>query len=759
MRLGCWCPGFSLHRWSSSFSLFWKALAAERSPVSPQGFTPTVGVQASLACSAQLSRRSVLSCRLKASLQLLLLATSLHAEPIVTGFERFHNGEPTREGGALLYNELGCANCHGGDTGLPARQGPVLADMKSRANAAWIAEFLTDPQSAKPGTMMPALFDGLPAKEKAAQIQAVTHYLMSLKPVGKPVKPKAARHANAERGSARFHQVGCVACHAPTPDFHPAHGAPKPEEFTSRPVPLPDLKKKYSLLTLAAFLENPDAVRPDGRMPHLGLNAEDAMDIACHLMDYRPSDPREAPGLPTLKLNADLAKQGAEIVAKLNCASCHSLTAEDKPVTVALQKSEGGCLSAKPATGRPHYDLSDRQRASLITFLSGKDQPAFTTAQQTHLTLQALNCYACHGRDGIGGPDVARDRYFVGDEGIADAGRLAPPLTGIGQKLRADWLESVFLGEGRVRPYLQTKMPKYPAHAKTLTALLKKTDQKELPKLHPEGDLAAGQKLTGILGGMNCITCHVWGDKPSLGIQALDISQLDKRLTPEWFRDYMLNPQGYRPGTLMPPLWPGGQTMLKDVLDGDTEKQLAAIWEFIKKGDSLPEGYPAHVANAFELIPQDRPILQRAFLNHVGSQAILAGFPGGIHIAYDGDKGRPALAWRGRFFDAYSTWFVRAAPFEDPLEKEVFAWPQGSENDAPGYRGYRLDKAGNPTFLTRVDGVEVEEAYRVEEGKLHRTVTWAPGQKEPAWTHPEGLEVTESAAKANHQRHFVYSWK
>ncbi len=689
----------------------------------------------------------------------LLLAASLHAEPLVTGFERFHIGEPSREAGALLYNELGCVNCHGGGAGLPARQGPVLGDIKSRVNADWISEFLASPQAAKPGTMMPDLFAGLPDNDKAAQVEAVTQYLMSLKPVGKPVKPKSARHANAERGSARYHQVGCVACHAPTPDFHPAHGAPKPEEFTSRPVPFPDLKKKYSLFTLAAFLENPEQVRPDGRMPHLGLNADDAMDIACHLFDYRPSDPRDAPGLAEFKVNHASAQKGAEIAAKLNCSSCHQLTSADKPVQVKLETGTGGCLTGTSAAGRPHYDLSESQRAALIAYLADDKKPALTPAQQTHLTLQALNCYACHDRDGVGGPDVARNRYFVGDEGIADAGRLAPPLTGIGQKLRADWLESVFHGEGRVRPYLQTRMPKYPAHAKALTALLKKTDKKELPKLHPEGDLAAGRKLTGILGGMNCITCHVWGDKPSLGIQALDISQLNKRLTPEWFRDYLLNPAAYRPGTLMPPLWPGGQSMLKDVLNGDTERQIAALWAYIAKGEDLPEGYPAHVANAFELIPQDRPIIQRTFLNHVGPYAILAGFPGGVNIAYDGKRGRPALVWRGRFFDAYSTWFVRAAPFENPLEKEIFAWPEVSESEADGFRGYKLDKAGNPTFLTRVEGVDVEDSYRVDEGGLHRTVSWADGQKEPSWTHPEGLQLTESEASAKNQRHFVYSWK
>lgn len=688
---------------------------------------------------------------------ILFLAGSLNAEPLVASFERFHQASPSVEGGALLYSELGCANCHGGGTALPKREGPVLAAIKGRANADWVAHFLADPQASKSGTMMPSMFAGLSEAERAKQVDEVTHYLMSLKPIGKPAKAKSARHSNAERGSALFHENGCVACHAPRPDFHSPAGTPKPDEFESPPVPLPDLKAKYSMDSLHAFLEAPQSVRPDGRMPHFQLEAQDAMDLACYLVDFQSSDPRTAAPLPSFKTDPTKSKRGQELTSAMNCAACHRLTEKDAQAAVQLPptvEAISGCLSPEPKSGRPHYALSDEQRRSLELFVKSRETK-FPEATLAQLTLHAFNCLACHQRDGIGGPDAARNRFFIGDEGIADAGRLPPPLTGIGQKLKPGWMEKVFQGEGRVRPYVKTKMPAYPQHAAVFTMLFQTVDAKpDLPEL-AHGDIQAGRKLLGIQGGVNCITCHVWGDHPSLGIQALDISSLNERLQPTWFRNYLLDPAAYRPGTLMPPLWPGGESMVKDVLGGNADKQIASIWEFISKGEGLPLGYPEVLPGAFELKPTDRPILQRTFMTGVGPLAILVGFPGGVNLAYDGLRGRPAKMWRGRFFDAYSTWFVRAAPFEDPLGEDVMDWPSGSDAEPQmEFGGYRLDKAGNPTFLLRVDGAEIEDHYEADDGMLKRTIRGKWG----GFTHPVGALVEEKSGEAG-VRTFVYSWK
>ncbi len=681
---------------------------------------------------------------------LALLVALVQAEPLVTGFDRFHAAKPSAEGGRVLFNELGCANCHGGETALPARRGPELTGVTQRVNADWLRKFLSSPTAAHEGTAMPQLLQ----KE---DVEPVVNYLATLKPKT-TVKPKVLRHVNTALGKELFHKIGCVACHAPGKDFTPPDGAPKAEEFTHRSVAFPNLAEKDVLSSLAEFIRDPLEARVDGRMPRIAMDEQDSVDIAGWLLNYEGSDGQVAPKIPALTADKTLADRGRTIVAAQRCAACHELPKDVTAKPVPLTKTDGGCLAEAVAQGVPRYALSAPQRDSLVIFLKQRNEPA-TPQQVAALTLESLNCLACHDRDGLGGPDAARKAYFQGDHNLGDTGRYPPPLTGVGRKLQPEWLAKVLTGEFRVRPYLQAKMPVYGTATATLGELLAKADAKK-ETLLPGGDDTAGRKLMGTLGGLGCITCHRWGDKPSLGVQGLDLSNLGQRIQPGWLAEYLVNPAAYRAATLMPSFWPGGTAANRDILGGDTAKQIASIYSFAKSANGEPEGFPVTANGAFELIPKDRPIVQRTFMEGVGTHAILVGFPSGVSLAYDGKNARPALAWKGKFFDAYNTWFSRFAPFEKPLGEAVVKWPVPSASTSDvRFDGYRLDAQGVPSFLLSVGGVRVEERIVGTENGLRRTISAdAAVLKNFPVAHPEGLTVTEESA-ASGKRSFNYSWK
>ncbi len=681
---------------------------------------------------------------------ILLAAAALGAEPLVTGFERFHAAIPTAEGGRLLYNELGCVNCHGGETGLPAMRGPALASVSQRVRSEWLRKFMADPAAAHLGAVMPQVL----AKGDTPTLVAIEHYLVALKPKSATKAAAKIMHVNGGRGGELFNTLGCVACHAPGQGFVPPDGAPKAADFTHRSIGFADLKTKYSLESLSAYIFEPLKVRTDGRMPKIAMEKQDAVDIAGYLLEFQGSDGRLDVAIDQVALDVKRVAAGRKAVITARCAACHDLPKDVAAAPVALKKTEGGCLDAEHTKG-PRYALSGAQRAALKLFLAKKDEAA-SPKVAADLTLQALNCVACHERDGQGGPDAGRKPYFQGDHNLGDTGRYPPPLTGIGGKLRPEWLAKVLAGENRVRPYLQVKMPQYGAATADLAKLLGIADARAALKFEG-GDDTAGRKLMGTQGGAGCITCHRWGDRPSLGIQGPDLSNIAARLQESWLREYLINPSAYRPGTLMPSFWPAGKSFNPAILGGDTDKQIASIFKFIESANGEPEGFPQNRNGEYEIVPKDRPVVQRTFVEGVGVRALLVGFPTGVHLAYDGEHGGPALMWNGRFFDAYTTWFSRFPIFEKPPSEKILAWPKSSDGR---FLGYRLDAQGNPTFLYEQYGVKLEETFEGIEHGLRRTITWAPTPDfSPALTHPEGMSVDVKESSKQGRRVYIYLLK
>ena len=121
---------------------------------------------------------------------------------------------------------------------------------------------------------MPKMFAGLPEKERAENIEALVHYLSA---TGTLKQERPDRKAATE-GKDLYHKVGCVACHGSRDSLGNV------EKTLPTSVPLGDLRGKYSVSSLAAFLQNPHSVRPSGRMPALLLQAKEANAVANFLL-------------------------------------------------------------------------------------------------------------------------------------------------------------------------------------------------------------------------------------------------------------------------------------------------------------------------------------------------------------------------------------------------------------------------------------------------------------------------------------------
>jgi len=639
--------------------------------------------------------------------------------------------------GELLLGELACAACHTPERPITERttprRAPRLHDVGLRLRPQWVRRFLMDPQSAKPGTTMPAPLPGDDEKAKARVVDDLVHYLAGRRRRGRQTRKGVV--GDPQRGRVLYHEVGCVACHDPAATYEPD---PQGADVERPKVSLPSVSlggpwSKYLDGELARFLRDPLDARPSGRMPRMELDTREAADIAGYLRSRHPPRPEEAFTVDTAK-----ASRGLAAYQRLGCVRCHgdgdqrttARRASGLPSFEALVTHvDKGCLAETPGPGSPNYSLDDRQRQALRAALRDLSLHSSASSPRDRVTrmMARFNCHACHVRGGRGGPEPGRDRYFrpAVEADLGEEGRLAPRLDEIGRKLKPAWLRRVLAGEGAMRPYLATRMPDFGIdNVERLVGDLAAADMRRGDKPYEViGRNRYGRRLVG-MDGLRCVECHHLAGHSSLGVPAIDLADVGERLQPRWFREYLLDPASKSPGTRMPAMWPGGESLFRTILGGNTSQQLDAIYVYLSEARQtrLPVGMEKK--GAFELVPMTRPILLRTFMKDVGARAIAVGYPAGVHAAFDAGRARMALLWRGRFLDAEGTWDDRFAPFETPLAAAVRALPPGSAlarlatgrtawpQDSIGeYDGYRLEKNGAPVFLWRaVDGaVSIEE--------------------------------------------------
>lgn len=605
---------------------------------------------------------------------------------------------------------------------------------------------------------MPDLLAALPERARQTNAEALARFLRSLD----PVTTASAKVGDADKGRALFHSVGCVACHAPRPDFTQTAAGEMvaAADVKSQSVSLQHLPEKYTSAGLAEFLQHPEKARPFGRMPGMSLSAAEAADLAAYLL------PAAKPTAAAQKSDQRMESIGRKLFASVGCASCHSVAwrgdlVESELVAPPLGELAGkigGCLSADPVHRTPQYRLDDFQRRALMSALLNLNHTSrVAPVDFNHRRMVRLNCHACHQRKRVGGPEPARLKYFVSSgTDLGDEGRVPPTLTGVGRKLREDAMVEIIQGRFPARPYMTTRMPSFPAevaHAFASGFAKADHDPKELPTPRDGEENQVGRNMWGreLVGtaGLSCITCHELGGHKSLGIPAIDLAISPKRLRPEWFRDYLLDPAKFRPGTRMPAFWPDGKPMLKGH-GSKTERQIDSIWVYLNEIDQsrLPEGMEKK--GDFLVTPTDRPVVFRTFMEAAGMHAIAVGFPERVHAAFDARAPRWALAWTGRFLDAEGTWDTRAAPPATPAGTNVVnLQPLTPSYDRVAFLGYTARRDYPPQLDYSINGVEINDSVRPVAAKaqrLERTITRV-GPGEPVWIEvASGKKVAAIAA-------------
>jgi len=695
-----------------------------------------------------------------------------YTSPFVPGFDRFarHQDIEQHIGGRLLITELSCTSCHKVKSdSLQPKLGPRLDGVGNRLRSDWLQKFLAAPMIVKPGTTMPDVLVGLKDDEKKHAIDALVAFLSGQQAPFPEIRASGANpvphefwlKGSPERGKQLYHQIGCVACHKPGEDHAGSIGKKsdldklleqlEPEEIEElglaaaarpvRSVPHGDLAAKYTHKSLTFFLLNPELARPSGRMPNLKLMPVEAADISAYLLREVSSESKQRSVPEVLRLQ--LQEEGRQRFAELNCASCHKINGE-KPARHAKRLAEldldaqRSCFGA-PQEGLPNFKLGKAQIESIRTALSRLAKSLDNAKVNVDFQMLQLNCYACHERDKRGGVGRNRQSFFetVGHVDLGDEGRIPPPLTGVGRKLKKPWLSKVFSGTGNVRPHMIARMPAFPKPAtEALPDMLVAADGPDQPsEADVFGDQSEIAEAGRLLLNIGCVQCHPMRGESLLGVVGIDLEGIPARVAPEWFREFLRDPAQLKHRTRMPTFFPNGKSPASSILDGNVDRQIAAMWTYLKDIEKHP--LPKKIAEArsqsFELIPKDRPILLRTFMKHAGTHAIAVGFPEKVHFAFDAESVRLSQTWRGKFLDAHGTWFDRFTPPAVPLGKDSIDMPIGAplallENERQrwpkdsGYAflGFRLDLRGVPTFLYRFKHFKVEECVEPKGGGLIR---------------------------------------
>lgn len=682
------------------------------------------------------------------------------------------------EVGHDLFHHSGCAACHSprdasGKETMQSDSVP-LGDLENKYSVSSLTNFLADPLRVRPSGRMPSL--NLPRR----QYEQIANYLLQKTKVpghlkyrlltgrvweGLEVNVKKERAGHVDNfdlkkinrlphNSAVIYEGFLNSKTDATVTFHVEWNGGElwineHQVIELEPSSRRSVKKSSAQVELVRGWNQIKLVYIHaGREPRFNFEIEESGQPRRQItpaelsISLEPIEP-----LAPYKLDRDLIRQGAEAFVNHNCYQCHDDVKQMIPSDIEIPEAlpalteldlQDGCLQLQPTQGRtrqtnssPQYHLSDSQRKMLQLAIPKLESQQLDPASQVAKSLVTFNCITCHERQGLGGISPARNQLFVGDNNeLGNEGRIPPPLTLVGAKLKKHWISEVLLRGQRQRNYLATRMPLFgESNVGHLVELFEKVDSIESVQFEKIKDVsevkAAGHRLIGTKG-FSCIACHDFNGQKAAGPGALDIIHSHDRLKKDWFYEFMLKPSRFRKGTVMPASWPGGHVFLEDILDGDAKKQIESVWVYLEDGVRAknPEGLSR---KSPELRVADTTLICRG-RGTAGYRGMGVGYPERISLAFDTQEMALRLLWKGEFatvdngrFSARGRdriTFPAGIPFHR-LKSLDDNWPYKRKTDYlfpqdHGYRfhGYSLDKDQRPTLLYQYGKIVVKDFFR-----------------------------------------------
>jgi mono/diheme cytochrome c family protein len=623
-------------------------------------------------------------------------------EPLPGGV-LFHNDGNVDDGeavarGRLLVQEMNCFGCHNAKSdSMVGRRGPDLTYIGSRTTRAWLYQWLKSPQHFRSNAAMPVLL----SEEK--DLRDVATFLSKLLDYRRYQEEDYSKTERTKKGSGLFNTLGCLAC-------HDKDGAS-----------LEGLGSKISPGALTRYLIDPLKVDPSGRMPSMLLQRDEAASLAAHLVQSRNADFEKT-------VEEGDAKHGEELVKSAGCLNCHTLEIDRKPLASASKPApelskldtEKGCLSQNPSAPVPKYSFKAEDRAALTSFVhSYKEHPDQSRAPTYafYENVQRFNCRACHSLD-----------YTTSKQGFD----ITPPLSGVGYKLREDYLSSVLNDRRRSRPWIAHRMPDFGSSIRPLVGQIVAASA---PKNEDEGPFPSremvkqGRELMGAgAQGLGCVACHTFNGSTVTVLDPArgpEITGMSSRLRRDWFYRWVREPNRIQQGTAMPTLFFGKP-------EHEVGPVIDALWAYVSLGRAMqpPPGTDARPSNV--LLPDDEPMVNRCVLHGGGKdgkfgriiRSITVGFPNLTSYVFDAQTAQLCYAWTGGFVDMTSGWSERGDSSGSRVGRVFYTAGDGSAirvgnlESVPklDFKAYALNKK-IPEFSYTVDGaVVIERITPLEKG-------------------------------------------